>query len=83
MCSKGSTVYGTTGDGAHAEYMLVPAYTVVPLPDELTFTAGAAIACGTGTAYGGLRRLELSGRDTVAIFGQGPVGLSGTQLDTC
>src|SRR5207248_2122136 len=41
---------------------------------------GAAISCGTGTAYGALRRMNLSGRDTIAIFGQGPVGLSATQL---
>ena len=44
------------------------------------FAAGAAISCGTGTAYGALRRLKLSGNDTIALFGQGPVGLSATQL---
>ena len=60
--------------------MKAPAFTVVPLPDELSFTTGAAISCGTGTAYGALRRIRLSGNDTIAIFGQGPVGLSATQL---
>jgi threonine dehydrogenase-like Zn-dependent dehydrogenase len=60
--------------------MKVPAYTLVPLPDSLSFVAGAAISCGTGTAYGALRRLNLSGRDTITIFGQGPVGLSATVL---
>jgi len=39
----------------------------------------AAIACGTGTAYSALKRLDVSGRDTLAIFGQGPVGLAATQ----
>ena len=52
----------------------------MPLPDERSFETGAAIACGTGTAYGALRRLNLSGRDTIAIFGQGPVGSGATQL---
>lgn len=80
LCDEGSTIYGNTGHGSHAEYMLVPAYTVIPMPDELSFEAGAAVSCGTGTAYGGLMRLGLSGRDTIAVFGQGPVGLSGTQL---
>lgn len=80
LCDEGSVVFGNTAHGAHAEYMKVPAYTLVPLPDELSFAAGAAVSCGTGTAYGGLMRLGLSGRDTIAIFGQGPVGLSGTQL---
>jgi threonine dehydrogenase-like Zn-dependent dehydrogenase len=60
--------------------MTVPASTLVPLADELSFEEGAAISCGTGTAYGALRRLDVSGRDTLAVFGQGPVGLSATLL---
>lgn len=80
MCDAGSTVYGITGHGAHASFMKVPASTLVALPDSLSFATGAAIACGTGTAYGALRRINLSGNDTIAIFGQGPVGLSATQL---
>src|SRR2546427_6638354 len=32
------------------------------------------------TAYGALKRLDVSGRDTLAVFGQGPVGLSATLL---
>jgi threonine dehydrogenase-like Zn-dependent dehydrogenase len=80
MCVAGSTVYGVTAHGAHADYMRVPAHTLVPLPDELNFTTGAAVSCGTGTAYGALRRMNVSGADTIAIIGQGPVGLSATQL---
>jgi (R,R)-butanediol dehydrogenase/meso-butanediol dehydrogenase/diacetyl reductase len=60
----------------------VPAVTLLPLPDELTFSAGAAICCGTGTAYGALRRLDLSARDTLAVFGLGPVGQAAVQLAT-
>jgi threonine dehydrogenase-like Zn-dependent dehydrogenase len=60
--------------------MKVPARTLVMLPDELSFETGAAISCGTGTAWGALKRLELSGDQTIAVFGQGPVGLSATQL---
>ncbi len=73
-------VYGNNAHGGHARYLKVPAFTLVPLPDDLSFATGAAIACGTGTAYGALRRMRLSGNDTIAIFGQGPVGLSATQL---
>jgi threonine dehydrogenase-like Zn-dependent dehydrogenase len=50
------------------------------LPDELSFTTGAAISCGSGTAYNALRRINTSGRDTLAVFGQGPVGLAATQF---
>ncbi len=80
LCREGFLVYGATAHGAHAPYMKVPARTLVPLPEALTFTTGAAISCGTGSAYGALRRLELGAGDCIAILGQGPVGLSATQL---
>ena len=60
--------------------MKVPAFTLVPMPESLSFEEGAAVSCGTGTAYGALKRLDVSGRDTLAVFGQGPVGLSATML---
>lgn len=80
MCLAGAVVYGSGGHGGHARYMKVPVSTLVPLPDALSFTTGSAISCGTGTAFGALRRLNLQGGETIAIFGQGPVGLSATQL---
>lgn len=76
-CENNRVTYGTGVHGAHAEYITVPARTLVHLPDELSFEAGAAISCGTGTAWNGLRKMSISGNDTVAIFGQGPVGVSG------
>jgi threonine dehydrogenase-like Zn-dependent dehydrogenase len=80
LCRSERIVYGMTGHGAHAAYMKAPASTMVPLPDEMSFEEGAAVSCGTGTAYGALKRLDVSGRDTLAVFGQGPVGLSATML---
>lgn len=80
MCARGTRVFGAHEHGGHAPYMRVPAATLVPLPDTLSFEAGAAIGCGTGTAWGGLERLGELGGNTIAIFGQGPVGLSGTML---
>ncbi len=81
LCVDGvQKVYGMTGHGAHARYMKCPASTLVELPESLSFETGAAISCGTGTAWGALKRLELAGDQTIAIFGQGPVGLSATQL---
>jgi (R,R)-butanediol dehydrogenase/meso-butanediol dehydrogenase/diacetyl reductase len=82
MCIQGSKVMGFSANGANAPYLLAPALSVIPLPDALSFEEGAAIACGTGTAYAALKRLAVSGRDTLAIFGQGPVGLAATQLAT-
>lgn len=75
-------LYGTNEHGAHAPYMKVPASTLVRLEDTLSFEVGAAIGCGTGTAWGGIHRLGDVGGATIAIFGQGPVGLSATMLAT-
>jgi threonine dehydrogenase-like Zn-dependent dehydrogenase len=80
LCRAGITVYGVTAHGGHADYLKVPARTLVPLPEELSFAEGAAVACGTGTAYGALKRMNMNGGDTLAVFGQGPVGLSATVI---
>lgn len=81
LCDEGSISYGSgEGHGGHARYMKVPAHTLLALPAALTFTTGAAISCGTGTAYAALKRLNLQGDETLAVFGQGPVGLSATQF---
>jgi threonine dehydrogenase-like Zn-dependent dehydrogenase len=80
LCREGIVVYGVTANGGHAEFLKVPARTLVPLPEELSFIEGAAVACGTGTAYAALRRMHLAGGSTLAVFGQGPVGLSATLL---
>jgi threonine dehydrogenase-like Zn-dependent dehydrogenase len=73
-------VYCVNAHGAHAPYMKVPASTLLRLHDDLSFEAGAAIACGTGTAWGALERVQLRGGETIAVYGQGPVGLSVTML---
>src|SRR3954466_11617344 len=80
LCRAGITVYGVTAHGGHADYLKVPARTIVELPEELSFAEGAAVACGTGTAYGALKRMSMNGGDTLVVFGQGPVGLSATVI---
>ena len=41
---------------------------------------GALVACGFGTAYQGILRAGVSGRDTVLVVGLGPVGLGVVML---
>jgi threonine dehydrogenase-like Zn-dependent dehydrogenase len=82
LCEKTTVRYGADAHGSHAAYMLVPAATLVALPGDVSFEAGAAIGCGTGTAWGALRRLGDMGGTTLTVFGQGPVGLSATMLAT-
>lgn len=80
MCDHGAMIHGVIAHGGHADFMKVPVSCLVHLPDELSFASGAAVSCGTGTAYGALLRLDISARDTLAVFGLGPVGLSAAQL---
>jgi threonine dehydrogenase-like Zn-dependent dehydrogenase len=80
LCVDETRTYGGGSDGAHADYLLARASTLVPLPDELSFEEGAALSCGTGTAYFALRRMQLTDGETLAVYGQGPVGLSATLL---
>jgi threonine dehydrogenase-like Zn-dependent dehydrogenase len=80
-CTNGRRVFGgLNADGAHADLMRVPAHTLIKLPDSLSFKTGAAISCGTGTAFAAIKRIDLAADETVVIFGQGPVGLSCTLL---
>ena len=80
-CSNGRKTYGgLDADGAHAPFMRVAAHALIALPDSLSFKTGAAISCGTGTAFAAIKRVDLAADDTVVIFGQGPVGLSCTLL---
>jgi threonine dehydrogenase-like Zn-dependent dehydrogenase len=81
MCTRiAARVYGKNEHGAHAPFMKVAAASALPLPDALSFEAGAAIGCGTGTGWGALERLgDIGGQDLV-VFGQGPVGQSVTLL---
>jgi threonine dehydrogenase-like Zn-dependent dehydrogenase len=72
--------YGWQRDGGHADYLLAEASTLVQLPDELSYVDGALIACGFGTAYQGIVRASVSGRDTVLVVGLGPVGLAVAML---
>ena len=80
LCLNGPKISGSHINGADADYELVDEYMCIPMPENLEFEVGAACACGTGTAYQALKRLDLSVGETLAVFGQGPVGLSATCL---
>jgi threonine dehydrogenase-like Zn-dependent dehydrogenase len=68
--------YGWQRDGGHADLILAAERDCIVLPDFVTFLDGACVACGFGTAYEGLIRAQVSGRDALAIVGLGPVGLA-------
>jgi threonine dehydrogenase-like Zn-dependent dehydrogenase len=64
-------------DGGDADYLVVPAVNCLPLPPTVSFEAGALLTDMLGTQYSAQKRLGVSGADTVAVFGLGPMGLAG------
>jgi len=83
-CIRGHGYYGQSTakglKGGHEDFMVAADRICINLPDEISYEAGAAIGCGTGTSYSALKLIQVSGLDTIAVFGQGPVGLSATMI---
>jgi threonine dehydrogenase-like Zn-dependent dehydrogenase len=78
--SKYRAAYGWQRDGGMAPYILAEEKDLVLLPDSLTYTDGAQVACGFGTCYEGLEKIGISGNDAVLVVGLGPVGLATLML---
>ena len=72
--------YGWQRDGGMAPYILAEEKDLVLLPDELSYTDGAQVACGFGTVYEGLEKIGICGNDAVLVTGLGPVGLAALML---
>lgn len=80
MCPAKEASYGLTAHGGHARYLKVPADTLIELPDDLSYEVGAAISCGSGTAWGALKKLGYANCEKIVVIGQGPVGQAVTQF---
>jgi len=72
--------YGWQRDGGMAEYLLAEEKDLVYLPEQLTYSDGAQVACGFGTVYEGLEKIGVCGGDSVLVTGLGPVGLATAML---
>ncbi len=72
--------YGWQRDGGHADYLLADVRALLKLPEPLTYIDGAMVACGVATAYQGITRASVSGRDRLLVVGLGPVGLAVVML---
>jgi threonine dehydrogenase-like Zn-dependent dehydrogenase len=68
--------YGWQRDGGHADYLLAETSTLVRLPEWLTYSDGALVACGFGTAYAACLRAGIADGMRVLVTGLGPVGLA-------
>jgi threonine dehydrogenase-like Zn-dependent dehydrogenase len=72
--------YGWQRHGGMAPFILAEEKDLVLLPDSLSYSDGAQVACGFGTVYEGLERVGVSGNDAVLVTGLGPVGLATAML---
>ena len=80
LCVRSGGMIGFTVDGGFAEYLVVPEANLVPLPDSVSFEAGAVLACSGMTAVHAARLARLGLADPVVVNGIGGVGLMLTQV---
>jgi len=71
---------GKHRDGGYAEFVTVPARSVVPLPDDIPYEQGAVMMCSSATSVHALGKSRLAPGERVAIFGIGGLGMSAVQL---
>lgn len=76
LCAEFKCV-GFDVDGGDADYLVAPAVNCLKLPDSVSYEAGALLTDMIGTQYSTQKRLGISGTDTVAVFGIGPMGGAG------
>lgn len=76
FCSSWKCV-GFDVHGGDADYMVVPEVNCLPIPDEMSYEVAAVSTDAVGTLYHAQKRLEISGRDMLVIFGLGPMGGAG------
>lgn len=71
---------GITLPGSLAEYVAVPAASVVALPDHLDFIQGATLPIAATTAWNGVRSASTRPGSTVVILGTGGVSIFALQF---
>ncbi|MEO8433242.1 MAG: alcohol dehydrogenase catalytic domain-containing protein [Acidobacteriota bacterium] len=70
---ENTRILGVHGDGCFAEYVVVPAFNVVPLDREAVPVRVGAFLDALGNAIHTTQVADLSGR-SVAVLGYGPIG---------
>ncbi|MCL5010508.1 MAG: alcohol dehydrogenase catalytic domain-containing protein [Patescibacteria group bacterium] len=76
---KNPTVIGLHRQGALAEYLVLPQELVYPLPQELSYDEGV-LAEPLSIAVYAVRKADVRVGDSVAVIGQGPIGLAVDQI---
>lgn len=65
--------YGSRRDGAFSEYLRVPEWNLIKVPDHVNLLH-ASMTEPAGVALHGVRKMRVQAGDDAAVFGAGPVG---------
>ena len=76
LCAKWKCL-GFTADGGNAEFLRVPARSLLKTPKGMSHLAAAISTDAFGTLFSASRKLGLNGLSTVGIWGMGPMGAAG------
>ncbi|MCW5943740.1 MAG: zinc-binding dehydrogenase [Fimbriimonadaceae bacterium] len=68
------------GIATYAQRLIKQDWMLIPIPDDISTEHASLANCALGPAFGALKRMRVSGLDTVLITGLGPVGLGATIL---
>jgi len=79
FCRQAAMI-GKHRDGGYAEFLVMPARSVLKLPKAIPFTQGAILMCSSATSLHALNQARLRPGETVAVFGVGGLGSSAIQL---
>ncbi|MDQ0217422.1 alcohol dehydrogenase [Peribacillus cavernae] len=80
MFCKEFKCVGFDAHGGDADYLVVPAENCMRLPDDMSFVTAAVSTDAVGTLFHAQKRLGISGRDILVIFGMGPMGGAGVMI---
>jgi alcohol dehydrogenase, propanol-preferring len=73
LCPR-KRITGIVADGGYAEYAVLKAGFVTPLPEGMDPVAAAPLMCAGITAFNGLRRAGATAGSRVAVVGTGGIG---------
>lgn len=70
----GTTMPAGSYDGAFSDYVIVPAESMIPIPDSISFEEGSMFEPASVGLRGARMMGDIKGK-TVVVFGAGPIGL--------
>lgn len=80
LCDAPLGFLAFASDGGFAEQVVVPARSVVPVPDGLDLVEAAPLCCGGATAVHAARVAGTGSGDVAVVYGTGGVGLALVQV---